>query len=154
MPARSLAQIIDESPELKRLAETSRHAEQLQRIYLETVPAELAPYCRVGFAHGGILCVFADNGAVAAKLRQLVPRVLAHFRLRNRDFNSIRIGVQVDRRRPPMPRGSPKSLTPKALETIRKSAETLPPSPLKDALRKLSHKRGEPPSTQSNRSRT
>jgi hypothetical protein len=137
MPARKLAQIIDESPELRRLVETSRHTGQLQRIYLETVPAELALYGRVGFARGGILCVYADNGAVAAKLRQLVPRMLAHFLRRGWQFNSIRIDVQVDRAPTPVLRGLPKALTPRALDAIRQSAENLPPSPLKDALRKL-----------------
>jgi hypothetical protein len=91
MPARKVAEILDDSPSLTALAALARCTAELQRVYLEAVPAELSKSSRVGWARAGVLSVAARNGAVAAKLRQLAPRILHRFRQQGHEFNAMRV---------------------------------------------------------------
>lgn len=141
MPARKLAQILDDTPALRAIAEASRHTERLQRVFLEAVPAELSRSSHVGWARGGILFIAAGNGATAAKLRQLAPRILDHFRRQALEFNSMRIEVQVGPGAQPAPGQQAKPLSEKALDTIRRARERAPDSPLKAALARLGRRR-------------
>jgi hypothetical protein len=141
MPARKIAQILDSAPGLQDLAEASRRIEQLQCVYLEAIPAELSRASRIGWARAGVISVTAGNGAAAAKVRQLAPRVLEHLRRRGFEFNSMRIEVQVSQNPPHSPRREPKPLSDQALATIDAVLTDLPESPLKDALRRLGRRR-------------
>ena len=137
MPARKVAEILDDSPSLTVLAALARRTAELQRVYLEAVPAELSKSSRVGWARAGVLSVAARNGAVAAKLRQLAPRILHRFRQQGHEFNAMRVEVQVpmDLEVTHAPEVNP--LSEKALASIRAAAKTLPDSPLKVALERL-----------------
>lgn len=48
---------------------------RLQRIWQGIVPAELAAVSRIGQIDADAISIYADNGAAAAKLRQLLPRI-------------------------------------------------------------------------------
>ena len=74
-----------------------RRIAALQRTYLEAAPGEVARASRVGAETQGTLVILADNGAVAARLRQSTPRLLAAIRQRWPEVTSIRIEVQVVR---------------------------------------------------------
>ncbi len=141
MPARKLAQLLDEAPALRAVGEASRHTEQLQRIYLEAVPVELSRTSRISWAGAGVLFVAAGNGAVAAKLRQLAPRILDHFRSQAIEFNSMRIEVQAGSDARSTQRKQHKPLSENALSSIRAAQERIPESPLKSALERLGRKR-------------
>jgi len=141
MPARKLAQLLDETLSLRAVAEASRHNQRLQRVFVETVPAELSRACRIGGARAGVLFVAVANGATAAKLRQLAPRILDHFRRQALEFNSMRIEVQVGQARAGSSTKRAKPLTEQALRSIRAAHAEVPDSPLKDALARLGRKR-------------
>ncbi len=141
MPARKVSEILGAESALGDLAAASRRVERLQRIYLGAVPAALARLSRVGWARAGVVIVLASNGAVAAKLRQMAPRILEGFRRHGLEFSSMRIEVQVGAG-PPAPgaRGA-KPLSPEALRTVEESLRTLPESPLRAALERLARGR-------------
>jgi len=67
----------------------------LQRTYLKAAPGEVSRRSRVGTETQGTLVLLADNGAVAARLRQSIPRLLAVIRQHWPEVTSIRIEVQV-----------------------------------------------------------
>jgi hypothetical protein len=142
MSARRVSQILGTDSALSDLAAASRRVEQLQRIYLETVPAPLQAASQVGSAHGGVLSILAHNSAVAAMLRQLSPRILARFERHGVQFTSMRIRVQVDAPLNGMGARSAKSLSPEALRTIEGAVRELPQSPLREALQLLAKHRG------------
>jgi len=142
MPVRKIAQILDSAPGLHDLAEVSRYIERLQRVYREAVPAELCKSSRISWARAGVVSVTAGNGAVAAKLRQLAPRILNQLRQRGFKFNSMRIEVQVAQDLPQSAPKKSKPLSKDALAAIDAAVTDLPESALKHALQRLGRHRG------------
>jgi hypothetical protein len=141
MPVRKVADILDDSPDLTSLAVVARRTAALQRVYSQTIPAELGQASRIGWARAGVLFVAAANGAVAAKLRQLAPRILDRFSREGFEFNSMRVEVQVGWASDPSPDICAKPLSAKALEAIRATGSELPDSPLKAAMMRLGRRR-------------
>lgn len=137
MPARKVAAILDDSPSLTALAAVARRTSELQRVYLVAVPAELSKASRVGWARAGVLCIATGNGAVAAKLRQLAPRILNYFRQQGHEFNAMRVEVQVSMSLGEIQESGTKPLSQKALASIRTAAQSVADSPLKAALARL-----------------
>ena len=146
MPVQKIGDVIARSGGLEALARHARRLSDLQLLLLEATPSELAAATRVTDLKAGTLVVLADNPAVAAKLRQLAPRLLKHVQKQQPEITGIRVGVQVkthkikgedDVTRP--------SLPPEAIQDLAGLAEALPPSPLKAALgRMLSRRRRAP----------
>jgi hypothetical protein len=69
----------------------------LQQAYLAAVPKELAQASAVGYETQGTLVLLAANGAVAARLRHLAPRLLLTMRKQFAEVKAIRIEVQLVR---------------------------------------------------------
>jgi hypothetical protein len=141
MPARKVSEILGADGALGNLAAASRRLEQLQRIYLETVPAALCRASRVGWARGGVATVVASNGAVAAKLRQMTPRIIDGFKRHGLEFNSMRIEVQVDAAAEQTGAKGARRLSSAASSALDNALLTVPPSPLRDALQRLARRR-------------
>ena len=137
MRVRKVGEILDDSPALTSLAEVARRTAELQRLYSETVPAELRQTSRVGWTRHGVLYVAAANGAVAAKLRQLAPRILDRFRREGLEFNSMRVEVQVGDSLRRQARSGRRPLSAKGLASVSRVADGLADSPLKAAMRRL-----------------
>lgn len=138
MPVQKIGDVIAGSGELGALARRSRRLSDLQQLLLEATPSELAAATRVSDLKAGVLLVLADNPAVAAKLRQLTPRLLKHVQKQQPQVTGIRVGVQVKTHKikaehevtkPPLP--------PEAIKDLGGLAEALPPSSLKSALARL-----------------
>jgi len=143
MSPRKLSQILAAGNALGDLAAATRHMEQLQRIYLEAVPAPLGAASRVGWARAGVLSVLADNGAIATMLRHTTPRILACFAGHGFQFNSMRIRVQVGATGVRAPATDKKPLSKDAVHAIEQALQQLPASELRSALARLVRRRGE-----------
>ncbi|RPI48027.1 MAG: DUF721 domain-containing protein [Betaproteobacteria bacterium] len=141
MPARKLSEILGDTRELTSLAASAHQLAQLQRIYLEAVPPELSKSSHVSLARAGVVTVVAGNGAVASKLRQVIPRVIDRFHQRGFEFNSMRIEVQVAPASLSRPARSPKRLSANAISAIEAALAKTPESPLKAALKRLARRR-------------
>jgi len=145
VPVQKIGDVIASSGDLKALARQAQRLRDLQQFLLEATPSALARASRVANLKAGTLVVLADNAAVAAKLRQLAPRLLLHFKEREKEVTGIRVEVQVkphkikaedDFTKRPLP--------PDAIKDFVALSDALPASPLKSALARLIARRRSP----------
>jgi hypothetical protein len=138
MQARRLSNFIEANASLKPLLEHAKRVTDLQQIYRETAPSQLLDLSRVATVEGGRLVVVTDNGAAAAKLRQMTTRLVKNFVLRGQEITSIRIEVQVSDATPASEPAVPAApVGPVALANLCELRESLPESNLKQALTNL-----------------
>lgn len=145
MPLHTIGKLLSATQELKALQARTRQLLELQTLYFRSAPRELANSSRVKGYRAGTLFVSADNAAVAAKLKQLAPRLLASVQKCEMQVTSIRIEVQV--RGPQRTYKSIKtSLTAEAVEEFDALAKRVTNADLKSALANLvnHHGRGRP----------
>ncbi len=95
MSARKLSALIIDSTGLSALTRTMQRLAALQQLYVACTPVELALASRVVNNRNGELVITADNSAIAAKLRQLAPRLLKNLQKQSGEVTGIRIEVQV-----------------------------------------------------------
>jgi len=143
MPTDSVSRLLDENTELRPLATRLAYIRRLQRRYRSLAPQGLADASRVCAIDGSTVVVCADNGAVAATLRHLAPRLLEGLReaarksqkhARDQELTSLRVEVQVAI---PKPR---RVVTPRGEVPAGKLAEVargLAESPLRKALEEI-----------------
>ena len=90
----TLQQAAQDSPTLARLAELARDScERLKAVEL-LIPASLRAAIKAGPVDGQAWCLLVDSNAAAAKLRQVLPDLVARLRDRGWEVTSIRIKVQ------------------------------------------------------------
>ncbi len=111
----------------------------LQREYEQIAPASLIRYSHVLQLERQVLTLAANNGAIAAKLRQLAPQLTHALQNRGCEVTGIQVRVQVTHtarertpKRPAVSAAGRKRLIELAVE--------LPDSPLKYALQRLAQK--------------
>ena len=90
----------------------TRQSDQLSQLIEANLPSPLAAACRAWLEDDGVLVIACASGAVAAKLKQVLPRLLQIFRKAEGQIRSIRVEVQA----------APASLT-----VAKKSAMLVPP---------------------------
>jgi hypothetical protein len=114
----------------------------MQRIFLKIAPPQLAQHCILGGFFEGNLTICANNGAIAAKLRQTVPSLLLKFQARGYEVTAIRIAVQANYHALGVNKLSAKKprLGQTGADSLKDLAEGLPPSPLKSAIESLAKK--------------
>lgn len=92
--ATSLQQAVQQAPTLARLAAAATDSQSRLNSLNHLLPSTL----RAGVLAGPVVedqwCLLAANNAVAAKLRQLSPVLLAHLRTQGWQVTAIRIKVQ------------------------------------------------------------
>lgn len=94
----SLQQAAEDSPTLARLTQIARESgERLKAVEL-LIPASLRSAVRPGPIDGPDWCLLVDSNAAAAKLRQVVPALIAHLCSRGWEVTSIRLKVQMGER--------------------------------------------------------
>jgi hypothetical protein len=98
MPLRDIRQLIGASAELDTVRKNAQRLTALQKAFVDYTPVELAELTRasrVGYIKAGTLYLWADHAAVAAKLRQLLPRLLPRFSKLDAEITGIKVVVQV-----------------------------------------------------------
>ena len=95
MPLRDIRHLIGASAELEAVRKKAQRQATLQKAYVDYTPVELALASRVGYIKAGTLYLLADHAAVAAKLRQLLPRLLPKFSKLEPEVTGIKVEVQV-----------------------------------------------------------
>jgi hypothetical protein len=134
MTARKVVSILGAEPTLKPLLARARELEYLQQIVIDCVPAALALASRVAALNEGTLIIVTDNGAVAAKLKQLTTRLQHQFLLRNREVTQIRVTVQVADAGSAQKAPGPRPIPPEGIRHLCGLAQSLPPGTVKTAL--------------------
>ena len=77
MSAKLIKSILDEAPELRTLTKRSRQLLHLQQYLKEALPTNIASRSAISSLSDGALTIATDNGAAAAKIRQMAPRLLS-----------------------------------------------------------------------------
>ena len=146
MPAQKIGSWLA-SGELRTLSSKAQRLAELQQVFFDSAPPALAQASRVKNFQAGILSLLADNAPVAAKLKQLAPRLLVNIQKRQPQITGIRVEVQVKRSGCETPAKIKNSSLPvDSIEHFRKLSEAIPDSALKSALTNLvrRHGRGNP----------
>ena len=142
MPVQRIGDVIARSGDLKALARQAQRLRDLEQLLFESTPVALARASRVANLKAGTLMVLADNAAVAAKLRQLAPRLLLHLNKRGFEVTVLRVEVQVKAHKIKAEDDFTKRpLPPDAIQEFERLSAALPPSPLKAALARLAARR-------------
>jgi hypothetical protein len=94
MSAISLQQAVRANPVLAEVAERAWQSRRLlQRVAIHLPPA-LRPLVAAGPLEGEVWCLLADSPAVAAKVRQLAPVLLAAARSAGAEVQTLQVRVQ------------------------------------------------------------
>ena len=147
MPLEKIGTLLGDAPELKALSVRTRRMRELQMLYVRSAPRELASSSRVKNYRAGTLFIGADNAAIAAKLKQLAPSLLASIRKTEGEVTGIRIEVQVSGAARGRPRKSDKTaLNADAIEKFEELSKRIPAGGLKSALGNLVRRHRAPKS--------
>ncbi len=123
---------------MARLAAHAKRLQKLQCLFAEAVPASLSRVCRVANFKAGALILHAENGAVAAKLRQMAPSLTAEFRLKTQDVTEIRIKVQpLDIAPQHVAQITAVPIGAASRSGLAQLADTLPEGPLRESLKRF-----------------
>ncbi|WP_240538387.1 hypothetical protein [Rhodoferax sp. PAMC 29310] len=93
----TLLQASQSSPTLARLSELASDSKARLKAVEFLIPTGLRAYVAPGPIDGPVWCLLLSSTSAAAKLRQLLPAMEAHLRVKGWDVNSIRIKVQAHR---------------------------------------------------------
>ena len=145
MPAHKIDFYLNSSNSLRRLTDEARRIAELQRVFLNIAPQPLAQACCVRQLRAGTLFLLAENAATAAKLKQLLPRLLASCQKQGMQVTAIRVEVQVtEAEAEAATKRSTKHLSTESIANLERLAAVLEDSPLKQALTNLvAHQRGK-----------
>jgi len=135
MPAHKIDFYINTSESLRKLARDAQRVAELQQVFVNIAPQALTLACRVKQVDRGTLFLLAENGAIAAKIKQLTPRLLSAYQNQGFEVTVIRVEVQVKEAAPgiiPRPRKGPLSI--ESIDNLESLAAGLEDSPLKRAL--------------------
>ena len=138
MPAHKVDFYLNSSSSLRTLAREARRIAELQQVFLKIAPQPLTQACCVKQLRAGTLFLSAENAAIAAKLKQLAPRLLTAYQKLGFEVTSIRVEVQVKEAAPDTAsKRAPKRLSTDTIENLERLAAGLEDSPLKQALTNL-----------------
>jgi hypothetical protein len=138
MSARRLHHHLSAQDSLAQLALHARNIERVQRAYEKCLPPELMNVSRVLNLKQGIVVASAPSGAVANRLRQLLPSVLMALRESCGEVTEVRVKVQAHEAYRNPVRGAPRSVSERAREKLLEGRAALAPgSALRAALEKL-----------------
>lgn len=141
MRSRPLASHLDDDRTLSAITEKARRLAALQRVLAREAPVGMARMCAVANLRDGVVVIHAANNATAAKMRLILPRLLASFQANRADVNGVRIELQTPRtptngagRRPT------RVISASAGAQLDACAAGLPDSPLRQALHNLAQR--------------
>ena len=137
MTAHVIGSLIARLDDLKAIHMRASRLAALQQIYCAAIPEELARRSRVADERSETLVIAADTSAVAAKLRQLVPRIVSEIVKSAPEVTAIRVEVQVAEPAHQVPRTPRPHITQQGLESFAQLRDALPDSPLRQALSRL-----------------
>ncbi|MDP2239530.1 MAG: DUF721 domain-containing protein [Burkholderiales bacterium] len=145
MPTNKIGKFLTASAELKALSDKAQKLLQLQNTFFDSAPPSLAQASRVKNFRAGMLFIVVENAAVAAKLRQLTPRIISNIRKFEPQVTGIQVTVQVTRSQNEASLPSRKNkISLDSIDKLRNLSEKIVNSPLKSALTNLVRRHNRP----------
>ncbi len=93
----SVLQATQNSPTFALLTELAMESNRRLKTIEFLVPPATRPFLKPGPIEGTTWCLILSNGAVAAKVRQLIPALLAHLNSEGWQVTSIRLKIQTSK---------------------------------------------------------
>ncbi len=121
------------------MAEKANELTSIQKVWNETVPAQLKPYTQAGNFQHKRLTVHVENGAIAAKIKLLLPSLIGKLQKQGVEVTSIRVQVDVQSKQDKVAKPS-RHISENASSTLQSLAEKLEGSELGDVLKRLSRR--------------
>jgi len=110
---------------------------KLARRFEAVAPATVANAARVANYKSGKIIIHADNGAVAAKIRQLSQRLSDELSKGGTECNGIEVKVQPRQIPSQSTSSTQKPISGKAIGMLRSASENMPKGALREALERL-----------------
>lgn len=117
---------------IQSLMPQARRLLELRQILAACLPQNLRRSCTIANYMQGKVVIFAENSAVAAKLKLLAPELLDRFGQKAIEVTGI--NIQVQPKEVPNTVGKTAKLSPGAVASLAQLEEQLPDSDLKTAL--------------------
>ena len=128
---------LDKDAAAGRVMAHARLLLKLSRRFEAVAPAGLRHSAHVANYKLGTIIIHADNGAVAAKIRQLSQRLSDELSKGGTECSGIEVKVQPRQIPCQSTSSTQKPLSDKAFDMLRSTAENLPKGPLREALDNL-----------------
>lgn len=137
MHSKNLRAYLDSAAGIAALLPQAERLIELRRIYSELVPQQLLRCSSIVNYKQENVVIFAENNAIAAKLKLLSPRLVNDFSKRGVQVTGIRLQVQP--RQEPRKAHTPKQakLSAAGAESLEALAKRLPGSRLKQAITEM-----------------
>ena len=123
-------------PELNELNQRTLEAQASQKIWAEIAPDGLAKHSHISSIKNQQFTVYANNNAVAAKIKLLIPSLLIQLKKQGYEVTAIRIKVQA-KSKPQVTPKSTKSLSEEAVNQLQKLELQLSGTTLGESLSRL-----------------
>ena len=136
--------LMRENPALAPIQDRLRQFSRLQQSFADALPPGLNQSCRVATVEGSTLVIAVANGAIATKLKQILPRLLEKIRenkKQEQQVTVISLLVQPEFFRPPPAPDSGPPRAPMSVEKLTELAESLEDSPLKKTVERMRKRR-------------
>ena len=136
--------LLRESETLLPFHQRLRLLSRLQKTFVDALPPGLNESCRIATVEGSTIIVATANGAVAAKLKQMLPRLLEKFRENKTQYQEVTGFSVIVQPEYFIPESRPRtglSRDPMPFEKLMELAESLGDSPLKTTLQGIAVKR-------------
>lgn len=129
----------EKNSELASLLDTADHLSATQKVWNEVIPQAFKPYTRAGSVEHKRLTVFVEGGAVAAKIKLMLPTLLVKLQKKGLDISTIRVRVSVNpgARKP---QKTERHISPQAAESLGELADKLSGTALGEVLNKLARR--------------
>jgi len=145
MPTHKIGNLLAAPGELKTLSGKAQRLLRLQQVFFDAAPPALAQATRIKNYREGTLFILANSAAVAAKLRQLAPRLLVIIRKQEPQITGIQVAVQVTKSQSnALGQSKNETLSLESIGKFRSLSEAMPDSPLKSALANLIRRHSRP----------
>ena len=119
------------------MAEKANELTTIQKIWNEVVPAQLKPFTQAGNIQHKRLTVQVENGAIAAKIKLLLPSLISKLQKQGVEVTSIRVEVDVQSKQDKVAKPT-RHLSENASSTLQSLAKQLEGSELGEVLTRLS----------------
>lgn len=131
--------ILLHQPEFNALTNHAKQTASAQALWLSIAPKILSQFSHANSIKNHELLLYADNSAVAAKIKLMLPSLLIQLEKQGCEVTAIRVKVQVKSKSAPRQKGI-KKLSSKAADSLQHLAKKLDGSPLAEVLNRLANK--------------
>lgn len=136
--SQSLNRYFQSATPLSRLAEHAARLTRLQAILAQELPPAIAESCGVANLKGEELIIHARGGAVAARLKQMLPSLMEAYARQGVLLTTIKIRVDIHKPAAPRHAVPRRNVSAETRGSLAELAATLPAgSPLAQALRRF-----------------